>query len=74
MGVIEPENYWNKISRSSHVWAPSTAKAGCSDAGAMVASPNNGSAYDLHANKQPVECTFTAMQSSISTNIFTTQV
>jgi hypothetical protein len=40
------EKYWNMISRSSHDCALSTAKAGCSGTGAMVASPNNGGFYD----------------------------
>jgi hypothetical protein len=44
--VIEVEKYWNKISRSSHDWALSTAKPGYSGTGAMVASPNNGGFYD----------------------------
>ncbi len=47
MVVIEAEKYWNKIARSSHDWALSTAKAGYSGTGAMVASPNNGGFYDM---------------------------
>jgi hypothetical protein len=46
MVVIEAEKYWNKIGRSSHDWALSTAKADYSGTGAMVANPNNGGFYD----------------------------
>ncbi len=46
MVVIEAEKYWETIVRSSHDWVLSTAKAGYSGTGAMLASPNNGGFYD----------------------------